>query len=103
MSIENRAFKPGPTVSQNLAVTAGAASIVLNNLNRAKSSRTVRIANNGSNPVFLSFVTTATTTQGMCMLGNTVEVFTLPQECTAVSLIAIATGSTVYVTEGEGQ
>lgn len=101
MAAYDATFQPGPTVTQNLAVTAGAASITLNNNGRALS-RTVRVVNSGSNSVFVSFDTTATTTQGMIMLPNTVESFTLPQACATISFIATATGNTVYVTTGDG-
>jgi hypothetical protein len=103
MSIENRAFLPGPTVTQNLAVTASAASITLNSNNTANKSRTVRVLNSGTTAIAIAFDTTATTTQGMVMLGNTVETFTLPQGCTTMSLISLSgAAGTVYVTQGEG-
>lgn len=102
MATSDAAFQPGPTVTQNLAVTAGAASITLNNLNNKATSRSVRIVNNGSTAVWLAFGTTATTTQGMIMLGNTVESFTLPQGTTSISIISTGTAGTVYVTEGVG-
>jgi hypothetical protein len=100
MSNDVRAFQPGPTVTQNLAVTTGAASITLNNLNGTRQARIVN--SGGTAAVFLSFVTTATTTQGMVMLGGTVECFTLPQQCSAISAIATTTGQTIYVTVGVG-
>jgi len=99
MSNQVRAFQPGPTVTQNLAVTAGAASITLNNL---AGTRAARIATSGTTPVFVAFDTTATTTQGMILLGNSREVITLPQQCSTISAIATATGVTLYVTIGNG-
>ena len=102
MATYDAAFQPGPTVTQNLAVTAGAASITLNNANQRATARTVRIVNSGSAAVFAAFDTTATTTQGMVMLPNTVESFTLPQGCATVSFISTTTGNTVYLTTGDG-
>lgn len=103
MSVENRAFRPGNTVTQNLAVTAGAASITLNSSNIANASRAVRIVNAGTTSIAMAFDTTATTTQGMVMLGNTVESFTLPQGVSAISFISLSgAAGTVYVTQGDG-
>ena len=102
MATMDAAFQPGPTVTQNLAVTAGAVSITLNNGNKAATSRSVRVVNNGTTAVWVAFDTTATTTQGMIMLGNTVESFTLPQGTAAISFISTGAAGTVYVTEGVG-
>lgn len=102
MATYDAAFQPGPTVTQNLAVTAGAASITINNGNSKATARTVRAVNSGSNAIFIMFDTTATTTQGMMMLPNTVESFTLPSGCTTISAIATSTGNTIYITTGDG-
>lgn len=102
MAAYDQTFQPGPTVTQNLAVTATAASITLNNLNNRSTARSVRIVNSGSTSVWVDFSTTATTTQSMLMLPNTVESFTLPQGCTAISCISTTTAGTVYVTTGDG-
>lgn len=102
MATYDATFQPGPTVTQNLAVTGGAASITLNNTNQRATSRTIRVVNNGTTAIWMAFDTTATTTQGMCMLGNTVESFTLPQGCATISLISTGAAGTVYVTEGVG-
>lgn len=99
MGMQERAFQPGPTVTQNLAVTAGAVSITLNN---TVGTRSVRVVNNGSTAIWLAVNATATTTQGMIMLGNTVESFTLPQQATSISFISTGAAGTVYVTTGEG-
>jgi hypothetical protein len=100
MSNDVRAFQPGPTVTQNLAVTAGAAAITLNNTAGTRQARIV--SSGGTTNVWVAFDTTATTTQGMLILGNTVESFTLPQGCSSISCISTATGMTVYVTLGVG-
>jgi len=100
MSNDVRAFQPGPTVTQNLAVTAGAAAITLNNTAGTRQMRVV--TSGGTTNVWMAFDTTATTTQGMLLLGNTVESFTLPQQCSSISFISTATGMTVYVTIGVG-
>ena len=99
MSNDIRAFQPGPTVTQNLAVTAGAAAITINNV---AGTRQARIVNNGTTAIWLAFDTTATTTQGMIMLGNTVESFTLPQACASISMISTGAAGTAYVTVGVG-
>lgn len=99
MGMQERAFQPGPTVTQNLAVTATAASITLNN---TSGTRSVRIVNSGSTAIFLAINAVATTTQGMIMLPNTVESYTLPQQATTISAISTTTAGTVYVTIGEG-
>lgn len=100
MSNDIRAFQPGPTVTQNLAVTAGAAAITLNNTAGTRQARIVTAG--GTTNVWVAFDTVATTTQGMILLGNTVESFTLPQGCASLSFISTATGMTVYVTIGVG-
>jgi hypothetical protein len=100
MSNDVRAFQPGPTVTQNLAVTAGAAAITLNNLNGTRQARVV--CSGGTTNVWLAFDSVATTTTGLLMLGNTIECFTLPQQCSSISAISTATGMTIYVTVGVG-
>lgn len=100
MSNQVRAFQPGPTVTQNLAVTAGAASITLNNLAGTRQLRVV--ASGGTTNVWVAFDTTATTTQGLLLLGGTVECFTVPQGATTLSAISTATGMTIYATIGVG-
>ena len=102
MATYDAAFQPGPTVTQNLAVTAGAASITINNLNRQASARTIRAVNSGGSAIFVAFDTTATTTQGMMMLPNTVESFTLPSGSTTISALSTTTGNTLYITVGDG-
>lgn len=102
MATYDAAFQPGPTVTQNLAVTAGAASITINNLNRQASARTIRAVNSGGSVIFVAFDTTATTTQGMMMLPNTVESFTLPNGSTTISALSTTTGNTLYITVGDG-
>lgn len=100
MSIENRAFQPGPSVTQSLAVTAGAAAITLNN---TIGTRQIRVVTSGTTPVFITMDgSTATTTTAMIILGNTQQVFTIPQQGAVVSAIATATGVTLYVTVGNG-
>jgi len=87
MSNDIRAFQPGPTVTQNLAVTAGAAAITLNNTAGTRQARIVVAG--GTTNIWVAFDTVATTTQGMIMLGNTVESFTLPQACSSISFISL--------------
>lgn len=100
MSNQVRAFQPGPTVTQNLAVTAGAASITLNNTAGCRQLRIV--TSGGTTNVWVAFDTTATTTQGLLLLGGTVECFTVPQGAATLSAISTATGMTIYATVGVG-
>lgn len=87
-----------------LAVTASAQQLALPL--KSSHSATVRLVNVGSQVVFVLFgnltVTTSGTALGMPLLPGSVEVFSLPPSVTQLSAIAAATGSTLYVTCGEG-
>lgn len=104
MSTQKRAFRPqGVNNTVNLAVTA--ASQLLAIPNTAQGTRSVRVVNSGTQTVFLDFVTTtgtAVATTSMPVLANTVEVFTFGNDVTHITAIAAATGSTIYITPGEG-
>lgn len=96
-----RSFEPtGATVNE--AVTTSAETVSIAN---AVSDRdgSVRIANIGTQTVFIRLDgTTPTTSNGIPVLANTVECFSMPAGKTDVKHIASATGSTIYVTPGRG-
>lgn len=88
-------FSPkGDTV--NLAVTGTAQDLAL-----TEGHGTIRIANVGNQTVFIHFQTTATVGNGIPILANSAEVFG-KGAVGSLSAIAAATGSTIYVTTGEG-
>lgn len=99
MSTQFRAFRPlAPT--QNIAVTATAQSLALTNT--VGNSVAVRFANIGTQTVFVTFDNTvATATNGVPLPAGQVEAFTITTQY-PLSVIAAGTGSTLYVTVGEG-
>lgn len=104
-STQLRAFKPyGANVTVNAAVTTSSAALAFGS-GGSIGTKSVRIANVGSNTIFITFGTgsaTAATTTSLPMLGNTVEVFTVNADNTHVAHISGAAGNTIYVTVGEG-
>lgn len=91
----------GDTV--NLAVTTASQALAVNTA--PVGNRSVRIANIGTQTVFLKFGASGVTTTagaGFPMLGNSVETFLIRADQTHVAAIAGATGNTIYVTLGEG-
>lgn len=101
MSVIGRAFE-ATGLTQNEAVTTSAETITLTT---ALSDRdgVVRIANIGTQTIFLTFDgTTPTVNNGVAMIANSVEVFSMPAAKLAIKHIAAATGSTIYVTPGRG-
>ena len=93
-------FSPiGDTV--NVAVTATAQTLTLTSPGAGTGNATLRLANKGSETVFFHFLATATLSNGVPILPNTVEVFDLGG-LTSLSVIAAATGSTLYATTGVG-
>lgn len=94
-----RAFRPlAPT--QNIAVTGTAQSLALTGT--VGTVFAVRLANVGTQTVFVTFDgTTATATNGLPIPAGDIEVFTITRDY-SISAIASATGSTLYVTMGEG-
>lgn len=96
-----RAFKPvGAT--QNIAVTASAQALTLNNL---IGTRTIRLFNSGTLNVFVDFTTganSATTTTSIPIAPGSVELFTIASDVSTVSVLSSGTGNTLYTTIGEG-
>jgi hypothetical protein len=89
--------------SSTLAVLATTANVAITG--SGNSVRAVRLVNSGTQVIFLKFgvaATEATVATGFPMLANTVETFLLRPDITHVAAIAAATGSTLYVTVGEG-
>ena len=67
--------------------------------------RSLRIANAGTQTIFVNFGTStvnAVIANDMPILAGSVEVFLLPPDITHVAAIASTTGSTMYLTVGEG-
>jgi hypothetical protein len=90
----------GATV--NVAVTAASQALAITR--PGVGTQSVRIANIGTQTIFIVFgisTATATVAAGMPMLANTAETFTIENEVTTVAVIAGNTGSTMYVTTGE--
>ena len=105
MKSPSSAFCPkGLNKTVSLAVT-GASQTITTDTGYIVGNQ-VRIANVGTKTVFLEFgasgtTPTAATATSIPMLANTVEVFTVPPLC-VVAAIASDTGSTIYITPGEG-
>ena len=97
-------FQPAPTAASTtaLAVTAEDQTMTLSP-NGGTQTRSLRLANIGTQTVFVALGTvTSSVTTSMPVLANSVEVFTLPGGITTLSVIAEATGSTLYATIGDG-
>jgi len=99
-----RPFDPvraGSTV--NLAVLATTANVQVNPT--TVGHREIRIANIGTNVVFINFgkdsTVQASLTTSIPMLPNAVEKFYLHNDESWVAAIAGSTGNTIYITEGE--
>ena len=101
---QNYAFQPGagPANTSDIAVTAASQTLTLNP-SGGSDGGSVRIANIGSQTVFLAFGTsTASLTTSMPILAGTVEMFSLGGGITTLSVIAAAAGSIIYATVGTG-
>lgn len=104
MGMQERAFRP---LGATQTATATAASAVVA-LGYTQGTRAIRVSNVGANQINLAFgnaaTVAATTTASMHMLGNTVNIFTMPTDTTHVAIIATSTtGSVVYLQVGEGR
>jgi hypothetical protein len=102
--MQTRAFRVlAATITQS--VTAASVAVALNYNN---GTRAVRIVNSGTTPIAVQFgvstaTTTAVATTSTVMLGNTVEVFTIPPELQAVATIGVGgAAGTAYIQIGEG-
>lgn len=104
MSSKN-AFQPrAGGLSTNQAVTASSVAVTLpSGITAFDGGVTARFVNSGTQDIFLTFDgTAATTTAGMRMIANSVEVFTLGLGA-SLFVIAASTGSTLCITLGDGQ
>lgn len=92
-----------PKTNANVAVTTAIQQITLPNA-PYPSETIARFVVSGTQAVSwvygADFVLTAT--NGCIQLGNTVEVFGIPAGVTQVSVIATATGSTLFICPGDG-
>ena len=92
-----------PNSTTNLAVTTAAQQLTLPSI--PAEGATLRLVCAGTQTVFWSYGASSglTVSNGVPVLANTVETFFVPGGTTQISLIAAATGSTVYATVGDGQ
>lgn len=100
-----RAFRPlGNNKTVNILTTAASQTLAVPD--SPLGTRAVRILNSGTELTFIEFTTAAgaaaAATTSMPMVGNSVEVFTFPNDVTQLRVIGVAGGNTVYVTYGEG-
>lgn len=94
-----RPFQAVEESSQTLAVTGSSQALTLPT---PQGNRTIRILTNGSVPVFWKYGTGAAVATSTPILPNTVETFFLPNDVTQISFIAGGTGTTIYITVGQG-
>ena len=92
-----RIFLPGATV--NIAVTTSAQNLTIGNAPNA-GDESVRIANLGTQIVFINFNGTSTL-NAIPILPGSAELFSTAG-AGVISVIAAATGSTIYATIGNG-
>jgi hypothetical protein len=94
------AFQPqGAPVNITVTASSGGSQVTGDNAIQ------YRFVNNGTNVIYWlaaqGALPTVTTSNGIAMLPNTVEVFTLSPNA-FIATIAVATGNTLQVTPGEG-
>jgi hypothetical protein len=92
-----------PAGTVNGAVTASVTNIVLP-VGPGLTECTARFVNSGAQVIFWSYGAGASLSvaNGVPMLPNTVETFNIPAGVSQLAVIAAATGSTLYVTVGDG-
>lgn len=92
-----------PTANASLAVTASVQQITLPAV--PAEGGTMRIVVSGTQEIAWSYGVSSglLLTNGVTMVANTVESFTIPGGVTQLSVIAAATGSTIRVHIGDGQ
>ncbi len=102
MSTQWRAFRP-LAATQNIAVTASAQT---QTLNFSLGTFAIRFCNVGTQTIFIlmgeASQTAATVTNAIPIPAGQTEIFTVSQGTLSFSVIAAATGSTLYTTCGEG-
>lgn len=93
----------GSNTTVNIAVTASNQVLAVNAV--PVGNRTVRITNSGTQVIFIEFgsaTSVAALGTSVAMLPNTTETFFMRNENTHLAVISSTTGSTMYVTRGEG-
>lgn len=102
MSTNQRAFRP-LAATQNIAVTATAQTVTLN---FSLGTFAIRFCNVGTQTVFVlpgeATQTAATVSNAIPIPAGATEILTMSQGTLSYSVIATATGSTLYSTCGEG-
>lgn len=103
MSTQRRAFRP-LAATQNIAVTASSQT---QTFNYSLGTFAVRYCNVGTQTVFVlpsesSIPTAATVTNAIPIPSGQTEIFTSATGTINFTVIAAATGSTLYTTVGEG-
>lgn len=93
-----------PAGTVNGAVTASVTQINLPTGAPYATETVGRFVNSGTQTIFWAYGSEASLSpsNGVPMLPNTVETFTLPPGISQISVIAGATGSTLYITAGDG-
>lgn len=97
-------FQPAATAAttSNIAVTTASQTFTLAPSVGADGG-SMRVTNSGTQNIFWALGSvTASMTTSMVMQPNTTETFSLPGGVNTISVIAPATGSTMYVTVGIG-
>ena len=94
-----RPFQLVSQSSETLAVTGTSQPLTLPT---PMGNRSIRIVTNGTVPIFWRYDAAATVAASTPMLPGTVETFFLPNDVTTINFIAGGTGTTVYITIGEG-
>lgn len=87
------------TATDTIAATAKTLTLPLGT---ASPNRQLRIANVGTATVFITFGVTATVSNGMPILTNTVVSITPPPNSTTMSYIGSAANGSIYATLGSG-
>jgi hypothetical protein len=103
MSLTGAFYPQANTV--NVAVTGTSANVQFTTGIGLLNGCQVRLFNSGTNITYINFgatsAVTATTTAGLAMAPNSIEVFTVPYSTTYVAAIGTS-GNTLYATPGEG-
>jgi len=88
------------TATLNIAVTASEQKLTL--APAGIGYRSVRLCNLGTQTIFVTFTGTADITTAMPIPAGAVEILILEPDVKYISVIASATGSTLYATIGQG-
>lgn len=100
---QNYPFQPAGGVSSttNIAVTASSQQLTLPSIGADGGS--LVLTNIGTQTVFIAYGSvTASVSTSMPLLPNSSQVISIPGGVSQLSVIAAATGSTLYATAGQG-